>query len=142
VKRLFTSCLFILASLTGVYADETAFYDSKAEPVAYIAEDDTIYLWSGEPVAYLYQSGSEIDIYGFNGNHLGWYVKGVIFDHDGYAVGAIKEMFSSGVGYSGYKSFKQFKPFKSFKEFRPFRPNFQMSWSDMDLTTFLNHGAD
>lgn len=42
-----------------------------------------MYLWGGEPVAYL----EDDRIYGFNGKHIGWYDDGVICDHDGNIVG-------------------------------------------------------
>lgn len=45
------------------------FYNSNGEPIAYSEDLDTIYLFSGEPVAYFY-SGA---IYSFKGHHLGWY---------------------------------------------------------------------
>jgi len=32
----------------------------------------TIYLWSGKRVAYLKKSNTGYDVYGFNGDHLGW----------------------------------------------------------------------
>ncbi len=71
-------------------AQEISLFNSNGSPVAYVDTDDddlTIYLWSGKPVAYI--SGD--NIYGFNGKHLGWWVKGIIRDHDGDAVGCTKD---------------------------------------------------
>ena len=36
--------------------------------MAYFDDDETMYLWSGEPVAYR----DEDSLFGFNGSHLGW----------------------------------------------------------------------
>ncbi|HEV2349528.1 MAG TPA: hypothetical protein VG028_06735 [Terriglobia bacterium] len=76
--------------------DEVDLYDSSARAVAYIASDKdlTIYLWSGKPVAYL----EDDSIYGFNGKHLGWFLKGTVHDHDGNVVAAIAENFRGPVG--------------------------------------------
>lgn len=124
--------------------DEIDLFNGTAEPKAYVAEDMTIYLWSGEPVAYLDtdRSSSEIDIYGFNGKHLGWFRRGVVYDHDGYAVGAVKDAFINKPLSVPFKGFKKFKPFKAFKEFAPFRPFFTKSWSDTSLIRFLRRGVD
>lgn len=54
-------------------AQETTLFDSRGRAAAYIAEDLTIYMWSGKPVAYLDRdSGGGFHVYGFNGKHLGW----------------------------------------------------------------------
>jgi hypothetical protein len=61
--------------------DEFSLYDSRGEAAAFIdpEHDTTIYLWSGKPMAYLDKNS----VYGFNGKHLGWFIKGAIYDHDG-----------------------------------------------------------
>jgi len=49
-------CLLLLisapVSISAQYDNEVSLYDSKGRPVAYVADDLTIYLWSGKPVAY------------------------------------------------------------------------------------------
>jgi hypothetical protein len=64
---------------------EVILYDRQGSPSAYIAAggESTIYLWTGEPVAYLVED----HVYGFNGHHLGWYQDGVVWDYTGVAVG-------------------------------------------------------
>lgn len=61
-------------------------FDQRGVAVAYIAPDyhETIYLWSGLPVAYLHEAKH---VYGVNGRHLAWLIDGVIFDHNGERVG-------------------------------------------------------
>jgi len=55
--------------------------------VAYIADDrETIYLWDGHAVAYLYED----KVYGCNGKHLGWFVDGIIYDLYELRAGFIK----------------------------------------------------
>lgn len=129
-------------NLFNMDSDEISLYDSSGTAIAYIAEDLTLYLWSGKPVAYLDQDISGgFHIYGFNGKHLGWFVGGVIRDHQGYAVGAVYEVFIIPPRFEPFKQFKQFKPFKSFKEFAPFRPFFINTWSDIGLKLFLLQGV-
>lgn len=122
--------------------DETTLFGATGNAVAYIAEDLTIYLWSGKPVAYLDQDDAGgFHVYGFNGKHLGWFVRGVLRDQIGAAVGAVKEVFRSPPTGEAFKSFKEFKPFKSFKEFAPFRPTFSNEWSETPLKLFLLQGV-
>jgi hypothetical protein len=110
----------------GIYAqaaadsDEIALYNENGKPIAYIADDDdsTVYLWSGKPVAYLQSE----NIYGFNGKHLGWFVKGLIYNHDGETVGATRSRVKGPVQISPIKSIKQIRPIKSIREIKPIRP--------------------
>lgn len=67
---------------------EVTLYNKKGLPIAYIADDEgrSIYLWSGHAVAYI----SRENVYGWNGNHLGWFVGGIIYDLKGLRVGFIQ----------------------------------------------------
>lgn len=123
--------------------EEIALFNSDGKPVAYIAEDLTIYMWSGEPVAYLSPANNQghgFNVYGFNGHHLGWFVKGVIRDHDGDASCGLKSVVSS-PQFEPFKSFKQFKPFKSFKEYEPAQPAFSKAWSETTCSLVLRAGT-
>src|SRR5439155_12132726 len=73
--------------------DEITLRSGSGDCAAYISNDDdsTIYLWNGEPVAYLVSQ----NIYGFNGKHLGWFIKGVVYNHDGDVVGAVASRFKT-----------------------------------------------
>jgi hypothetical protein len=87
--RLFTRLIFLIALLATpsvALADDVALFDGSGSASAYVAVQDelTIYLWSGEPVAYLERdSAGGFRIYGFNGKHLGWVVDGLVRNHDG-----------------------------------------------------------
>lgn len=119
---------------------DISLFNSEGKAVAYVdtdGDDLTIYLWSGKPVAYLYEE----NIYGFNGKHLGWWVKGIIRDHDGDAVGATKKAINMNTGFEPFKGFKELKPFKSFKEFAPFKPFWSTSWSSESFKIFLLKGV-
>jgi hypothetical protein len=126
--------------------EETTLFNSDGTPVAYIAvaednEEPTIYLWSGRPVAYLASSSSDgYSIYGFNGKHLGWFVKGIARDHDGDGACGVREVVQSPKA-EPFKAFKQFQPFKAFKVFEPFRPVFTQKWSSTSCGLFLSEGA-
>ena len=66
---------------------QVTLYDAGKESVAYIdyPDDATIYLFDGEPVAFI---RSEELVFSFNGRFLGWYRDGVLYDRTTYAVGA------------------------------------------------------
>jgi hypothetical protein len=141
ITRL-TFLIAVTAAPSVVLADDVALFDGAGKASAYVAVDDelTVYLWSGEPVAYLDQdSAGGFHVYGFNGKHLGWFVDDVVRDHDGDAACATKEKLRS-TAVEPFKAFKKFKPFKSFKEFAPFRPLFTNSWGGTACQFLLIEG--
>lgn len=119
---------------------EEILYSTGGQAIAYIAYDDeqTIYMWDGKPVAYV---DSE-NIYGFNGIHLGWYIDGIIRDHDGNVAGFNKDAAKVSLAFEPFKSFKEFKPFRAFKEFAPFKPYFSLTNSRYPLDVLLRRGRN
>jgi hypothetical protein len=144
-KVLFVVLLFInLALLSAGEYDEMTLFDSGGNPVAYIDTADgdlTIYLWDGTPAAYIYPENNLYHVYGFNGNHLGWFENGIIRDHDGSVVGAIEKAFSGYTKYEPYKSYKKYKPYQSYRKYAPYKPYSKNSWSRTGLQLFLRSGA-
>ena len=104
--------------------DEVSLFSSTGEPVAYLASDLTIYLWKGKPVAYLSTDAVSdyIHVYGFSGKHLGWLEDCVVYDDEGYPVGATKNAFKQAPEAEPLKGVKQIKPIKSVQELAPIRP--------------------
>ena len=141
---LISLLMFSLTVKCAAQEEETTLFDSNGNPVAYIAlesDEPTIYMWSGKPVAYLESSPSGgFSIYGFNGKHLGWFVKGIARDHDGNGACGVHDVANSPKP-EPFKAFKEFKPFKEFKEFEPFRPTFTLKWSSTPCGVFLFEGA-
>ena len=141
MRKLLAVILFFVSVQVLASDEEITLFDGAGKPAAYIAEELTIYLWSGKPVAYLHSDSGKLHVYGFNGKHLGWFVKGIVRDHEGNAVGAEKEAFRSSVEYEPYKSYKQYKPYQSYREYAPYQPYLSTSWSEMPLRLFLMQGA-
>lgn len=142
----YLSIAFVAVAFIGTMPlraqDETSLFDSNGNATAYIAQDMTIYLWSGEPVAYLfpdpYHDG--LEVYGFNGKHLGWFVQGVIRDHQGDAACAVKSALAF-TKLEPLKSLKELKPLKALREIPPLRPIFSRSWSTTPCRIFLFEGS-
>jgi hypothetical protein len=134
------SILIVAATFGGntFAAEDVSLFDSSGNPVAYVAVDDesTIYLWDGEPVAYL----DRLNVYGFNGSHLGWLSNGAVINHDGDAECVFKSRYSGFTNFEPFKGFRQFKPFKSFKEFEPFHPFETNIFSNTPCSLFLSLG--
>jgi hypothetical protein len=65
---------------------EVSLFNKDGNAVAYISDDhkNTIYLWDGYPVAYVYE---DQQIYGINGRHLGWMIDQIIYNNNGERVG-------------------------------------------------------
>lgn len=139
--------LLVLAAIALVcsraYAqDELSLFDSKGRASAYVVADDdlTIYLWGGQPVAYLVkEQGRDFDVYGFNGKHLGWFVNGIIRDHEGEATCALKEIVPN-AQIEPLKGLKSLKSLKNLTELTPLRPLFSTQWGELPCSFFLSQG--
>lgn len=111
-----------------------ALFDSQRRAVAYLDPDDqTIYLWSGEPVAYV----ADESIYGFSGKHIGWYQSGVVLDHDGHVVAGPAVAFRKPVEPAPARSPKSQAPVKAPRESQPLPPSLAPSWSDLSVHEFF-----
>ena len=137
-SKVFT---IILAASCFSFCEQISIYNSEGEAVAYIDTDKelTIYLWGGKPVAYL-DGGKHI--YGFNGEHLGWFDDGIIRDNKGYISGFLKGALNVSTKFEKFKGFQQFSPFKSFKKFAPMKPMYASRWSKIPLGLLLSMGRD
>lgn len=130
---------------TPLYAsddDEVTLFNASGAPEAYIALNDemNIYLWSGAPIAYLSKDDDGgYHVYGFNGDHLGWFVNGVVWDHQGNAACAVKEVLRT-TQYEPYKSYKEYAPYKSYREYAPYRPSFTRDFGSTTCRFLLAEG--
>jgi hypothetical protein len=52
------------------------FYDSTGAPCCFSPDSSTLYLWNGQPAAYVQNNV----VFAFGGRHLGWYSAGWLFD--------------------------------------------------------------
>ncbi len=113
-------------------------YNPKGEPIAYICNHfrDTIYLWDGHPVAYLYS----YHIYGFNGKHLGWFIDGIIYDYYGDRAGFT----STTCPVSAFQDPPKAKKYPREKTLprceAPSLPDLGFNLSSMDFEEFLKTG--
>lgn len=93
-------------------------------------------MWSGKPVAYV--DGESV--YGFNGDHLGWFQKGIVYDNKGKAVAALAGVLDT-VNPAPPKGLRQLKPLKSLKALKPLKPLFVTTWSDTPGSVFFLRGV-
>ena len=139
LKNIFTTLIvFCLLVPVVSYAREISLYDDAGEAVAYIDTDDemNIYLWKGEPIAYL----DGPSVYGFNGKHLGWFKKGIIWDHEGYAVGFIEGAVNKLTKLERLKGLQKLTPLKSLQQLEPLEPMHKSQWARLPLEIFLTMG--
>jgi hypothetical protein len=114
-------------------------FNKRGDPVAYISDDynETIYLTDGSPVAYLY---NQDHVYGLNGHHLGWWIEGILYNHDGERIGFTSSTCPVSIGREPTKNQRQ-----SMDEIRPRWkappfPKLSCSFADMDLENLLREG--
>lgn len=126
-------------------AQQISLFNSDGDAIAYIdvEEDLTIYSWGGKPVAYLDSDHDQgFHVYGFNGNHLGWFIDGIVYDHEGDAVGFKEGAISMYTNYETYKGYQQYSPYRSYQEYAPYTPYLSNTWSNTPLSLFLARGSD
>lgn len=118
---------------------QTTLYDKTGMPVAYIdsIDQNTIYLWNGNPVCYLEHN----KIYGFNGRHLGWYEDGIMRDLLGRRIGFTQNTCPVLTKISPLKSLKRLKPIKSIKQIARIKPLYKTILSEEYLTPYLTKGV-
>lgn len=137
--------LVLVLGLLSVHAAdrEKTLFDSEGDAVAYIAFDDelNIYLWGGAPVAYLKRETGEINIYGFNGTHLGWFERGIIWNHKGSAVGFVEGAVNKTTKLERIKGLRKLAPLRRIERLPPKKPAFRTEFSDTPLKAFLMQGA-
>lgn len=114
------------------------FYNCDGQPIAYTEDDIHIFLFTGEPVAYIYGNA----VYGYNGRHYGWFEQGWIRDLHGACVfftenatgsGPIKPMKQM----RPMKYMKYMKPMKCMKEMKRMKAMNQLSWSALSGKSFF-----
>ena len=113
------------------------FYDRSGAAVAYTNDGENIYLYSGEPVAYL----SDGSVYSFAGQHLGWFEGGWLRDAAGHCVlftadargGPLKPLRQL----RPLKGLRQLRPTKGVRQIKPLKPLKSLSWSDLSAEEFF-----
>ena len=89
------------------------FYDRNGKPIAYTEDDEYIFLFTGEPVAYIDRDA----VYGYNGHQFGWFENGWIRDLNGYCVFFTE----NATGPGPVKPAKHICPIKRVKRIRPIK---------------------
>jgi|AntRauTorckE5430_2_1112549.scaffolds.fasta_scaffold02074_9 hypothetical protein len=142
MRKHLTILIFLLIVSLQVYAQEITLFDSNGNARAYIDynDDATIYLWNGKPVAFLENDGNDMCVFGFNGNFLGWYEDGVIYNDDGDAVGARNGATNMITNIEPIKSIQEISPIRPITPITPISPIFSNSWSSENLTEFFYKG--
>ena len=138
ITRGLAACL--LLAMWASAADVT-LYESDGTAFAYIADDQTIYLWSGDPVGRLESAyGNEFHVFGVSGQHLGWYAAGVFHDDKGLQVGASAGALSLLMGGEPAKLTK--KPWirQGYKDVAPVKPVFSNKASSLRFRDLLKPG--
>jgi hypothetical protein len=142
MKALFFTTFILLFFNEAITAQQISLFDNNGEPRAYIDFDEeaTIFFWDGTPVAFLEQDGREICVIGFNGNFLGWYEDGIVYDKKGYPVGAREGATNMMTKMERMKGMQKMTPMRPMTPMSPMQPMWKSSWSSTSLTEFLYFG--
>lgn len=140
--KKFLFLLLTILAVSTLSAQQISLYDRGGEARAYIDydEDATIFMWNGTPVAFIEKEGSDLCIFGFKGNFLGWYEDGIIYNKEGYIVGAREDAVNIITKIEKIKSIQKITPIRPITPITPIQPILKSSWSNTSLTEFLYHG--
>jgi len=116
-----------------------AFYDRNGAPVAYSDDGVHVFLFSGEPVAYLEDDA----LYSYRGELMGWFEEGWLRDKDGRCV-AFSEHAGAGPQRPvkepwPHPSPKQAQPIPERRDPRSLRPIHSNAWSEQTADEFFAH---
>jgi hypothetical protein len=117
---------------------ELTFYDLRGRSVAYCDDARHIYAFSGVPLAYL--DGDSV--FGFDGQHLGWWDRGWVRDHQGAWVFFTDNSTGNGPALPvkqprPAKGFKNMPPTPAFKHLKPVRVADGLGWSSRSGAQFF-----
>jgi hypothetical protein len=117
---------------------ERALFNLRGEPVAYISKEarNTVYLYDGHPVAYLYSH----HVYGFNGLHLGWFINGVVYDAAGERIGFTSATSPLPASKEPPKAKKYAVTKMKGRQESPPLPDLGFNYSEKDFEDFLKAG--
>jgi len=118
---------------------DTTLFDKNGEAIAYISDDfdQTIYLFDGYPVAYLYE---DRHIYGINGRHLGWLINDILFTDGGQRIGFTTVSCPVSLGKKPVKHEKMAKHQLRPRWQKPVLPNMGFELAEQALIDFLGEG--
>ena len=118
---------------------DRSLFDKKGFAAAYLADDylNTIYLWDGSPVAYLYE---DVHIYGFNGRPLGWFMDDILYNNRGERIGFTSNTCPVAIAKEPVKSKRQSMDEPRPRWSTPPAPMRSFHFSDQELKDFLLEG--
>lgn len=125
--------------------DEVTIFNSNGDAAYYIDYDaNVIYTFNGNPVSYLNQSiNGGYNVYSFNGDHMGWYERGILWDHSGKIEGFVKGAITNVMPkMEPMKEMKKMVPMKMMAKMEPMKPMFTNNFATTPIDNFLNKGLN
>lgn len=117
---------------------EIVFYNMYGKPIAYVDDDETIFLFDGKAVAYIFDDS----VYGFNGSFLGWFENGWIIARNGEHVFYTEDSFGGPIRpikqIKPIKGIKHIKPIKNIRQIKPIKPIKALNWYNIFDESFFD----
>ncbi len=128
--------LIILAFSFNLYCQQVNLYDRYGNAIAYVdyGNNGAIYTWDGTPVAFIDQQGNDYAVFTYNGDFLGWYENGAIYDQNGNIMAASENNLLTVPSVAPVKAVPQIEPVRPVTPVAPVKPIFTSSWSSMDFS--------
>jgi hypothetical protein len=130
----------------NAFSQQESLFNSEGVAVAFIDYQDnlTIYLWDGTAVAFIKNDGCNFCVFGLNGNFIGWYNQGIIYDRQGYPMAVKRDVVMMQLQKEPEKMTK--KPIPDIKDmkfnFPSLVPEYKDSWSYLNFKITLLTGVE
>ena len=116
---------------------ELTFYDVNGNPIAYSDDGRHVYAFSGIPLAYI----EDDSVYTFDGQHLGWWDRSWVRDHQGswvfFTDSAIGGPSKPALHARPAKALKIIPPMRAPKQTKPVPVLKSMGWSSRSGVQFF-----
>ncbi len=134
MKKTLLGLFILIGSIfnsIGLLAQQVSLYNGSGKAVVYIdyGNENTIFTWSGEAIAYLTRQNSEELVFDFEGSFLGWYENGAVYNTNGDIVWARKERLNFVPELEDVKNVQSLVPIKAPREVVPVKPIFSNNFS-------------
>ena len=140
-KGILKGSFFIFVYLIPILGITQVFHDNQGNAILYYKQDANIfYDYIGNCKFYLTRDNlGDINIYNFNGKHIGWYVNGTLRDHQGRIMASeTNKLINITYKMSPMKPLEKSTPLRALEELGPIRPMWVEQFSAYSI---LNYGG-
>ncbi len=125
-----------LLCLLPAFCLSQTFHDNQGNPILYYKSSENVFFdYAGNSKFYLKRDNlGDVNIYNFNGKHLGWYINGTLRDHQGRIMASeTNKLLNVTYKMPPIKPVERIIPIKGVEELAPIKP----LWNDQFSSNYI-----